>query len=374
MKMMDIFNEASQNLQNRWMKEWIKQGNKIMGYICSYIPEEVMDALNIMPIRLRPVGVRDTGLADAFMSRLNCAYVRCMLNIALEDKMNFLEGIIGYNSCDHARRLYDNLNWKIKLPFYHFLSIPHHGDEEAVKWFIKEILNFKSHLEDHFNQKIVDSELTRAIKDYNKFRTLTKQLYDLCKAEEPVVTGEEVMKVNLASVSMRKNQINEYLKKFLEECKDRQGISGRIRLLLAGGQLDDPEYIKIIEDQGGLVVTDFNCYGTKYFTGLVKETGDPYLELARRYLLKIPCPRMIDEITGFKTRLDHMKRLIKEYSVDGVIFQKIIMCDFHAGDNFMFIQELDDLGVPTLNLEREYMLSGVGQFKTRVQAFMEILA
>jgi benzoyl-CoA reductase/2-hydroxyglutaryl-CoA dehydratase subunit BcrC/BadD/HgdB len=373
MKMMDIFDEALQTLQNRWMKDWIKQGNKIMGYYCSYIPEELMDALNIMPIRLRPVGVRDTGLADAYMSLLNCTYARCMLNIALEDKLNFLEGIVGYNSCDHVRRMYDNLKWKVKLPFYHFLSVPHHGDEAAIAWFHKEILNFKSHLEDHFKRKIEDTTLTRAIKDYNKFRTLIQQLYDMRKVEEPVITGEEAMKVNLASVSMRKRQITEYLKKFLEECKDRQGISGRIRLMIAGGQLDNPEYIKIIENLGGLVVTDFNCFGTRYFTGFVKENGDPYMELARRYLLKIPCPRMIDEITGHKTRFEHLKRLIKEYSVDGVIFQKIIMCDFHAGENYLFTQELDELGVPTIDLEREYMLSGVGQFKTRVQAFMEIL-
>lgn len=369
---MEIFNEAAQTLQNNWMKDWIKKGNKVFGYTCSYIPEEVMDALNIMPIRLRPVGVRDTGLADAFMSRLNCTYARCMLNIALENKINFLEGIVSYNSCDHVRRMYDNLKWKIKLPFFHFLSIPHHGDDDAIKWFVKEILNFKSHLETHFNKEIEDVALARSIKNYNEFRKLSQQLYDLRKVDEPVITGEEVMKANLASVSMRKKQYNDYLKKFLEECKDRPGINGKVRLMIAGGQLDNPEYIKTIEYQGGLVVTDFNCYGSRYFTGLV-EAGDPYLKLARRYLTKIPCPRMIDEITGHATRLEHLKRLIKEYSVDGVIFQKIIMCDLHAGDNYLFLQELDDLGVPALELEREYMLTGVGQLKTRVQAFMEIL-
>ena len=374
MSVIDKFDEASESLPNKWMEEWIKQGNKVLGFTCSYIPEEVMDAINVMPIRLRPVGARDTGLADAYMSRLNCTYTRLMLNVALDNKLDFMEGIVCYNSCDHVRRMFDNFKWKVKLPFYHFLSIPHHADEDAIKWFKKEIMNFKFHLEKHFNKKVEASELARAIKEYNEFRTLTQQLNDLRKIDEPVVTGEEVMKANLASVSMKKSQYNEYLKKFLEECKGRSGISGRVRLLIAGGQIDSPEYIKIIEEQGAVVVTDMNCFGTKYSEGLVKENGDPYDNLVRRYLLKIACPRMIDDLTGHKTRLEHMKRLIKEYSVDGVIFQKIIMCDLHAGDNYLFIQELDDLGVPTLDLEREYLLSGVGQLKTRVQAFMEILA
>lgn len=373
MSIIDIFNEAAQTFKNKWIEEWVKQGKYVIGYSGTQIPEEIMDALNIIPIRLRPINVRDTGLADAFMTPLNCSYARCMLNIALEDKINFLEGIVSYNSCDHVRRMYDNLKWKISLPFFHFLSIPYHGDEDAIKWFKKELLNFKSHLESHFNKKIENGDLIRAIKEYNEFRTLTQQLYDLRKEEEPVILGQEVMKANLASVSMKKSQYNEYLKKFLEECKDRQGISGKIRIMIVGGQLDNPEYIKIIEDQGGLVVTDFNSYGSKYFTGLVKENGDPYLELVRRYLTKIPGPRMIDEITGHKTRLDHLKRLIKEYSVDGVILQKLMMCELHAGENYLFVQELEDLGVPTLNLEREYLLTGVGQLKTRVQAFMESL-
>ncbi len=374
MSVIDVFEKANNSLPNKWMEDWIKQGNKILGYTCSYIPEEVMDAINVMPIRLRPIGARDTGLADAYMSRLNCTYTRYMLDVALDNKLDFMEGLVCFNSCDHVRRMYDNLKWKVKLPFYHFLSIPHHADEDAIKWFRKEIMNFKFHMENHFKKKIEASELARAIKEYNEFRTLTQQLNDLRKIDNPVVTGEEVLKANLASVSMRKSQYNDYLKKFLEECKDRSGIGGRVRLLIAGSQIDDPEYIKIIEDQGGLVVTDMNCLGTKYSEGLIQETGDPYENLARRYLSKNPCPRMIDEITDHKARLKHMKRLIKEYSVDGVIFQKIIMCDFHAGDNYLFIQELDDLGVPTLDLEREYLLSGVGQLKTRIQAFMEVLA
>ena len=197
MSEIDVFEKAYKSLPNKWMKEWIKQGNKILGYTCSYIPEELIDAINVMPIRLRPVGARDTGLADAYMSRLNCTYTRYMLDIALDDKLDFMEGAVCFNSCDHVRRMFDNFKWKVKLPFYHFLSVPHHADEDAIKWFKKELMNFKFHLENHLKKKIEASELARAIKEYNEFRTLTQQLNDLRKMDEPVVTGEEVMKANL---------------------------------------------------------------------------------------------------------------------------------------------------------------------------------
>ena len=100
---------------------------------------------------------------------------------------------------------------------------------------------------------------------------------------------------------------------------------------------------------------------------------DPIKALTERYLLKSPCPRMIDEQTGHKTRLGLIKNLIKEFYVDGVIFERMSMCDLWSGEIYMLQNELKELGVPTLILERDYIISGVGQMKTRSQAFIEVL-
>ena len=52
--------------------------------------------------------------------------------------------------------------------------------------------------------------------------------------------------------------------------------------MIVGSMLDEPEYIKIIEDLGGLVVTDSQCLGTRYFWDLVDENKNP----AYKYLLR----------------------------------------------------------------------------------------
>lgn len=140
--------------------------------------------------------------------------------------------------------------------------------------------------------------------------------------------------------------------------------------MLIGSMLDEPEYIQIIEELGGLVVIDSLCLGTRYFWDLVDEKKNPIDSLAERYLSKISCPRMTD---GQNQRAQFMMDLIKEFKVDGVIFQRMKFCALWWAEIFMLRNKLKEEGIPFLDLEREYILSGAGAMKTRVQTFMEIL-
>ncbi|MEM3651162.1 MAG: 2-hydroxyacyl-CoA dehydratase family protein, partial [Candidatus Jordarchaeaceae archaeon] len=123
-----------------------------------------------------------------------------------------------------------------------------------------------------------------------------------------------------------------------------------------------------IEDLGGLVVTDSLCFGTRQFKGLVSGEGDPLEAIAKRYYCHNPCPRMLRE---YPKKLGFVKELAVKARVDGVIFEKIAFCDPHGVDNVMISKELEEQDIPTLVLERDYLISDVGRFKTRVQAFLE---
>ncbi len=364
--------EAAKSLPNSWIKDWKKKG-KVVGYLCSYIPEEIIHAAKILPIRITGRGHGESTLADACMSRLNCPFARYLLDMVLNGKLDFLDGIIAYNSCDHVRRMFDNWRLRHPPPFYHFLSIPHRTDTLALKWFQAELDNLKHHLETDFKVTISNENLKNSIKLYNKTYDLLEALYELRKTEAPPLTGTDAAAIMTACLSMPKESFNPLLSQLLKELEGKEGSAGLPRLMIVGGLVDNPEYVKVIEDLGSVVVTDSHCFGSKYFHGKVKENLNPIEALAERYLLKSPCPRMIDERAGHQVRLDLIKNQIKEFYVDGVIFERIAMCDLWSGEIFMLQNELKELGVPNLILERDYILSGVGQMKTRSQAFIEVL-
>ena len=63
------FVQAANTLVNPYIEQWKKEGKKILGYYCSYAPEELIHALDILPFRIRGTTCTDTVLADAILSR-----------------------------------------------------------------------------------------------------------------------------------------------------------------------------------------------------------------------------------------------------------------------------------------------------------------
>ncbi len=370
MSVLEKFAEAVP-LQNPWIESWKKEGKIVLGYFCSYIPDEIIYAADILPIRIRASGCTDTPMGDAYLTDTACSFTRCCLEMANRKQYNFLDGIISCNSCDQIRRLYDNIRFKAPFPFHHFLSVPGNINEITTNWFKHELSKFKIILEEKFGANITDDKLRTAIKVYNKSRTLLKELYMLRKSDTPPINGTDMMHIMLTSVSIPKERFNELLSQQLQEFDGKEGISNyRGRIMLVGSMLDDPDYIKIIEDLGGLVVTDSHCLGTRNFWNTVDETKDPLDALADYYMSRVSCPRMAGQQSE---RVDHIVDLIKKFNVDGVILERIKFCALWWAEIFIIRKKLKEVGVPFLDLEKEYILSGVGAMKTRVQAFLEIL-
>jgi len=355
---------------NPAVRDYKKQGKKVIGFFCSYVPEEIIYAGGMLPYRIRPTGCMETTSADAYMSRLNCTFARSCLEFMSKGVFDFLDGVVIANSCDNIRRIYDILREKRPYPFMHFISIPHKaGSEGALNWFKDEVTHFKENIERFFGIRISEEALSDAIEVYNETRDLLRKLYELRQEVNPPLTGAESLSVILAGTTTPKDRYNQLLRNFLEELRGREGISGyRARLMIVGSEYDDLAYTKIIEDLGGLVVTDTLCYGSRYFWEPVETQKDLLGGLAKSYLSRPSCPRMSDRVTE---RADFLREMAERFKVDGVIFQKIRYCDLWGGESIYLEKRLKELNIPLLSLEREYTLSGVGQLKTRVQAFLE---
>jgi benzoyl-CoA reductase/2-hydroxyglutaryl-CoA dehydratase subunit BcrC/BadD/HgdB len=142
--------------------------------------------------------------------------------------------------------------------------------------------------------------------------------------------------------------------------------------MIVGGELDDPEFMEVIEGQGGIVVTDSTCFGTRLMWRPVDESADdPVRALARYYIHDRPsCPRMYGDQPR---RIGFTKEMAEEFRVDGIIGERLIFCDQWVVEHYMNSADLKEAGIPFLLIDREYILSGKGQLRTRVQAFLETI-
>jgi bzd-type benzoyl-CoA reductase N subunit len=363
--------EPSSTILGSHANRWREQGGKVVGYFCSYVPEEIIAAAGILPFRMRGTGSTETTLADTYLSAYNCTFARHCLDLAFNGAYDFLDGVVVINSCDHIRRLYDIWRRKMRTPFVHLIAAPHTAGHEQVRWFRDELTIFKEGLEKHFGVAITPERLRESIRIQNETRKLQKQLYELRRRPSPPISGADTLGIMVASTAMPKQTYNELLRSVLSELDGREGQSNyRARLMLVGGMLDDPAYVNVIEDLGGLVVTDSLCFGTMTFWNQVDEQAKDPLEAIARYYLKerIPCARMIGE---HPRRLEFTRELLDTFKVDGVVFQRLKFCHLWGGEGYLLRRALRESGVPILSLEREYVLSGLGQLRTRVQAFLE---
>jgi benzoyl-CoA reductase subunit C len=365
--------EAAETLENEPLKRWKQEGGKVMGYFCSSMSEEVLLAAGFLPFRMRATGSTDTELSDALVSSINCSFMRHCLDAGLSGSLDFLDGLIVPNSCDNIRRIYDHWIRKKDTPFVRMVSLPRKAEESQIAWYREEMVNLKTAMEDHLDIKVSDNDLREAIKLRNETRRLQRALYDLRKTENPPITGSETLTVIVAGTGMPREHYNDLLKQLLADLQGAQGTGNyQARLMIIGGELDNPEYLKVIEDQGGLVVTDSLCFGTRMLIKDVDENEkDPLTAIARYYVAERPtCPRVFGM---YEKRSELIKQMIEDFNVDGVIFQRLSFCDLWGIEQFTIKNEFEDWNIPLMMLDREYTLSGVGQLRTRVQAFLETI-
>ena len=375
----DPFLAIANTMENRYIKEWQKDGKKVIGYYCTYIPDELLDAGGFLPFRIRATGNKSTELGDMYMVRFTCSFVRATLDLALKGGLDFLDGYLICNSCDHSRRMYEIFDMRVfnnregftkEVPRF-YLSVPHIISEEAFDWFRKETGELKHELEEQYQIKITNEQLENSIRIYNENRTLLKKIYDLRLENTPKLTAGEALQISLANSSIPKAMANKELKRLLTFLEEREGIKreGK-RILLSGSIVDDVEFLDLIENAGGLIVSDLMCFGFRNSIDNVDLQGDPLEQISRRTYFRMSCPRMMDD---HEKRWQFLKKEIKRANVDGVILQRINNCDLHGCDNMLFEHELKELDIPVFNIDREYFQTDSSRLQTRIEAFLEML-
>lgn len=358
------------------IKGWKGQGKKVIGWMCcgNYIPEEIIYAAGMLPVRITGNSQEiPIGEANAYLHAHTCSTTRSYLELALNKELNFLDGLVTVAICDRTPRFADIWERYIPdIPLIYVLSVPCKCTPLSYNYYLERTIEFKERLEKAFKVEITEEALSYAIAVYNKSRELFHRLYNLKKLDNPPISGAETLEVFNASVRMPKERFNQLLEQFIDEIvSSKRDFKGKARLMVQGSILNNSEFIRGIEELGGVVVLDGLVSGLWYMGELVDDGHNIDLigALCKRYLSRFSHPRMYptDE------RIDQIVSLAKEFRVDGVIMETVRYCNPYIWENPRMRSRLESEGFPVMELDVEYGMPATGQIKTRVQAFMEML-
>ncbi len=368
--MFDQFKEWYEN-RHEYAKKWKERtGGKVIGIFCTYVPEEILYAADILPVRI--LGSHEPqDVSEPHIFAMFCPFCRDCLAQGLKGRYDYLDGITIAQSCLHIRQAYTSWDLHIPVDFKYYLPHPMHiQSPQAIPYLIEELKEFKKAVEEWTGKDITEEDLKQGIEIMNTNRQLLQQVYELRKQPNPPLTGLEAMLMVVSSQMTDKREHNKALEELLEKLPSRSLDEPGERLMILGSEDDDTEFIAMVEDLGSRIVIDEHCTGTRYFYEEVNTNGDALASIAERYVKRVPCP---SKDWPERTRLDHIVKLAKEYDVQGAIVMQMKFCDPQE----LYTPEIkealeNDVGIPTIFLEFDVTVP-IGQFKTRVEAFLEII-
>lgn len=349
-----------------------QQGQRIIGVMGSYVPEEIIIAAGLFPWRVTGSFDSDISLATAYRSASSCLYCNHVLQSLLKGEYDFLDGVVIADWDQDFLRIFDTWDYVGKTSFVHIIHVPHVQSERCCTQYKEELRRFSKSLEGFCKSKITDSALSNAINMCNGMRGNLKRLYELRKRERPPLSGAQVLGITISAGVMPKEDFSHELEACLPIIGKQQASLShfRPRILVSSEMLDNFTYIEAIEEAGCLVAMDDLDTGSRYFWETVKtNASDPIDALARRYMFQPAAPRMM----SWDKQLDQVIQWVKDFDIDGVIELNQMYSTVRACRTPYFKRRLSEASIPSISIEREYHPANLGQLKTKVGAFLEIL-
>lgn len=371
--------EVLYNQRGKRARELHDSGEKIIGYFCCFVPDEIITAFGLVPYRIQGSQCDPIDQADAFLEPMACPFARSCFNLALKGEYDFLDGFVAPHSCDTIEKMFPIWRHNKPSPFNHMINVPHMMGPSSTKFYKKELGYFIKRLEQWSGRKLDPAKLKEAVVLYNKRRTLLRELYELRKADPPLVSGTEIIKVLVAGMGIPAAEHIELVKNFIGEVKSRPLSQGPKlpRIFIWGNEIDDITFIQLVEECGARVVMDDLCTGARFFWEDVLETPDPLDGMANRYL-QTHCPRSnvpqtLTREKDLENRYGYIGRAVRDWKVNGAIFYIVRYCDTCELEGPDLREYLNGMKIPVLMIEDDYSTSTIGQLRTRVQAFLEMI-
>ena len=382
LKHLIYFENLLQDAQNELVTKAVEEGKHALGYNCYYIPEALLNLPGCFSTRLRAPRCTSTDVANYYMTTRTCPYVRSILERAIEGGYNFLEALFGAECCAAMERMEEHFALinpvKNDKFFTTIIDPPMKGDKTNLEYYKVEL---QHKIVDKLAERGVDvseEAMRAAIADHNEISRIITEIGDRRKLDNPNITGYEFHVIQLVSQVCPHYLIKPYLEETLEELKTREPepqFPFRVRVAVAGSEIDDPEFTKLIENCGAMVVADRYCFGS--FPGReqieIRDGETAFDAICRHYLHWNQCVRFMDG-EKIDQRTAEIRRLVDEFKADGVIYENMKFCEFWSYEKVLashiFINELN---IPCCTIEKEYALGAAGQLRTRFQAFIESL-
>ncbi len=302
-----------------------------------------------------------------------CSYHRSVSGAAAKGMMPVPSFLVGTTSpCSGGLAVLEKLAAKFGREMF-LLQVPQDESGGNVRYLSEQIRDLTRFVSGITGEPADPEKLRLAVERSNSAVEIIKEVYDLAAAVPSPVSSKELGNFGIVmALFLGSESAITVAEAYRDEFKKRVQAGGpgsgeKLRLLWIQNRIQFKHGLeKLLEDQYGAVIVADELNDVTWDP---VDPEDPYDGLARRSI-SIPFNGTVDR------RIAHLRKLSEKYRIHGAINPCNWGCRQGTGARGLIDKGLREIGVPVLNLEVDCVDNRKfteGQFRTRIEAFMEML-
>jgi benzoyl-CoA reductase/2-hydroxyglutaryl-CoA dehydratase subunit BcrC/BadD/HgdB len=343
-----------------------------IGHVCSYTPTALIHAAGFTPHRVLPIGDSPDRAGQLLHDNL-CPHVKRLLDRAMDDDLPALDGMVFMNCCDSMRRLSDA--WRAARPDHRvaLVDLPVSNEESAVSFFAGQLTRLSETLSEWSGQSFNQADVSASVYKFNEMAELLEKVSQ--RARGGTLEGGSFRLQDLFNRAATEpvDRTVELLKAVVGEPELRVTEDSGVPVYLFGNVLPDPEAFALFRSCGVHIAGDSVCTGLRAFCNIGGEHSEGvFVRLARGLLDQPRCARTFEPFRPGKIAEEVLTEA-RRCHAKGVIAYTLKFCDPYTSRLPAIREVLREAGLPLLVLEGDCTMRSMGQQRTRIEAFVEML-
>lgn len=329
-------------------------GQKVVGYLSNNVPEELILAAGMFPVRLTGDPRDKTEIADIYLDEVFDGGIKSIFNRLFTGHFDFVDLVVVPRTSEAFLQLYyfvtEVRRWEPErrvpdLYLFDFLQTPFYLTNQ---WDRSRLALLRSRLEHLAGDPITEGALREAIATVNKDRRLLQTAAALWQGAPSRLSGVDALAIIGSGWFMDRAEHATLLESIIEGGAALQPRSGP-RVMIKGSPQDNADFYRLVEKSGAAIVAGDHVFGDPTFAALVDEDGDPIDALTGYYQLHSPSIRSYPQAR----QDERFMALVGRAAVEGVVFYHDEYDDTLGWDYPDQKRLLDARGIPSLFLKRQ---------------------
>lgn len=346
-----------------------KNHKRAVGCVAPYAPEEIIYAAGCIPVGLWG-GQVELKKARTYLPPFACSIMQSIMEFETNGVYDdVLSAVLLPAPCDTLKCF--GQKWKGNCPAIPFVHPQNRRLVCANDFLVSEYEMIRSRLQEYLGITITDEALADSIKLYNDYRFAMRTFTKVATEHLDVITPTVRHKVIKASYFMDKKDYLVQIRALTNELHKlpRNQWTGK-KVVVTGITFEPESLLSVFEQYKVAVVDDDLAQESRQFRTDVPFYGTPMQSLAKQWQIHEGCSLAYDP---YKRRIKNLIELVRAHDADGLVIGLMKFCDPEEYDVPIIMEACKEAELPLLNLEIDQQAVGVGQAKTRIQAFVETM-